>query len=88
MARDPFKDMPREINEPARGSFVIAPNDGADLPTAIRRLTIGGVAGAVAWRDADGASHLTDVLPLGTYQIRAHRILATGTTATGLTGWI
>lgn len=88
MAREPFKDMPRNISEPARGAFVVTPNDGADLPTAIRWLTIGTAGGTVSWVDRDGVVHTTGPLPLGTYPMQAHRILATGTTATGLTGWI
>lgn len=88
MARDPFKDISRDICEPARGSFVVTPNDGADLPAAIRWLTIGTASGTVSWMDRDGVTHNTGPLPLGTYALQAHRILATGTTATGLTGWI
>lgn len=88
MARDPFKDHSHNINESARGSFVITPNDGADLASAIRQITIGTTGGTITWLDEAGASHATGPLPLGTYPIRAHRIMSTGTSATGLTGWI
>lgn len=88
MARDPFKDFPHDITEAYRGSFAVTPNDAADLPVAIRALTIGTASGTVAWLDKDGTPHATGPLPLGTYQMQAHRILAAGTTATGLTGWI
>lgn len=88
MARDPLKDMPRNINEPPKGSFVVTPNDGVDLPSAIRQITIGTAAGTIAWVNENGEAQATGPLPLGTYPIRAHRILATGTSATGLTGWV
>ncbi len=88
MARDLFKDMPRNINEPARGAFAITPNDGVDLAQAIRAITIGTAAGTIAFDDENGITHTTGPLPLGTYYLKAHRIRAGGTTATGLTGWV
>lgn len=88
MARDQFKDHSRNINESARGSFVITPHDTNELPQAIRQITIGTAAGTIAWKDKDGNSHATGPLPVGTYPMQAHLILATGTTATGLTGWV
>lgn len=88
MARNPLRDMPRNINEPPKGSFVITPNDGADLIVAIRQITIGSASGTIAWLNEHGEAQATGPLPVGTYPIAAHRILATGTTATGLTGWV
>lgn len=88
MARDPFRDMPRNINEAPYGSFVITPNDGADLPTAIRQITIGTAGGTIRWWNEYNEEQNTGPLPVGTYPMAAHRILATGTTATGLTGWV
>jgi len=88
MARNPFKDMPKSINEPARGAFAITPDDNNDLVSAIRQITIGTAAGTVSFVDGEGATHTTGPLPVGTYPLQAHRIRATGTTATGLTGWI
>lgn len=71
----------------ANGSLAITPSDGADLATRIRAITIGGDAGTIAWVGWDGASNTTNSLPVGTHVMLARRILATGTTATGLTGW-
>jgi hypothetical protein len=70
------------------GSFVIVPGNANDLPTAVRWITIGTTAGTIRWRDVNGNVQDTDVLPLGTYPIQAHRVQVTGTTAVGLTGWI
>lgn len=71
----------------ANGSLAITPSDETDLATRIRALTIGGDAGTLAWIGWDGATYATNSLPAGTYAMFATRILATGTTATGLTGW-
>ena len=86
--------MPRKFNAylqssnaPAIASFVVTPSDSVDLPDAIRAVTISG-AGTLAWRGPDGVTNHTAALPAGTYTISADRILATGTTATGITGWV
>lgn len=86
--------MPRKFNTylqssngPAIASFVVTPSDTTDLPDAIRAVTIGG-AGTLAWRGPDGETNHTAALPVGTYTISADRILANGTTATAITGWV
>ena len=83
MAIDPFPLLGSVSQE----SFVITPSDTVDLPLAIRQLTIGTAGGTVRWQNARGTTEDTGPLPVGTYLMAAHRILATGTTATGLTGW-
>ena len=86
--------MPRKFNSylqssgsPAIGSHPVTPADDADLPDAIRAVTIGG-AGTLAWRGSDGQIYQTAELPVGTYPLSADRILAAGTTATDITGWV
>jgi hypothetical protein len=88
MAIDPFRPDHIAATHPAIGAFAITPSDGADLALAIRQITIGTAGGILVWRGIDGVSQTTGPLPLGTYPIAAHRIMATGTTATGLTGWV
>lgn len=67
--------------------FAITPDDNADLSDHIRALTINasGVVAYVAW---DGTACTTGTLPAGTYPLLAKRVKSTGTTATGLTGWV
>ena len=84
---DPFKSMARPLNGPAIGSINVTPSDGTNLATPIRAITLA-VGGTLAWINSDGLSQATAALPAGTYPLLATRILATGTTATGLTGWI
>lgn len=85
----PFKDIVLGINSPAIGGFAITPSDTADLSSEVRSVTIGTAAGVLKYISSrDGKTYTTGSLPVGTYPMFASRILATGTTATGLTGWI
>lgn len=87
MARDPFLYHHVPVTGPALGSIVITPSDSTDLPTHIRAVTLAS-GGTLSWQDRHGAAHVTAELPAGTYPLLARRILATGTTATGITGWV
>ncbi|MDF3606139.1 hypothetical protein PE067_08360 [Paracoccus sp. DMF-8] len=87
MPNDRFAAHLMGVNGPAIGSFVVTPSDSADLPEVVRAVTIGG-GGSLAWRGRDGADYVTAALPAGTYPVSAVRILATGTTATLITGWV
>lgn len=80
--------FPSGSTEPAAGAFAITPNDGADLTQRIRCLTIGTAGGAVSYVGWDGTTYTTGPLPIGSYPLYAKRIRSTGTTATGLTGWV
>ena len=44
--------------------------------------------GTLSWVSTDNTVQTTAALPPGTYPLLARRIRATGTTATGLTGWV
>lgn len=84
---DRFATLARGVSAPAVGSFAIMPSDAADLAQPVRAVTIS-APGVLAWHDADGVAQITGTLPQGTYPMFCRRILATGTTATGLTGWV
>lgn len=71
----------------ALGAMAIVASDSTDLPEEIRAVTLGG-AGVLKYVGSDGATYTTGELPVGTYAMFARRILATGTTATKITGWI
>lgn len=72
---------------PAVASFEVTPSDATTFPRAVRAVTIN-AGGTLAWRGDDGQVNQTGPLPAGTYPLSADRILATGTTATGITGWV
>jgi len=84
---DQFENQARPIDGPALGAFVIVPSNSTDLVSPIRAVTIS-AAGTLAWHDSVGVAQATADLPPGTYPMFARRILVTGTTATGLTGWV
>ena len=86
MAR-PFSSYDAGAVGPAIRAFAITPADGSDLTDDIRAVTLngGGTLSYVGW---DGATYTTAALPAGTYPVQARRIRATGTTATGITGWV
>lgn len=85
---DGFSQANTTIESAAIGAFAVAPSDGANLPQKIRQLTIGGGAGVVVYDGWDGVTYTTGTLPVGSYPMLAQRIRLTGTTATGLTGWM
>lgn len=87
MALNPLHMHGNSATGPALASFAITPNDSTDLTVNIRAVTIN-AGGTLSWVDLSGAVQTTAALPAGTYPLFARRIRATGTTATGLTGWV
>jgi len=86
---DPFRAHTVGTSGPAIGALAITPSDSTDLSQAVRAITIGGNGGTLRFISSrDGQTYTTGQLPSGTYPLCARRILAAGTTATGLTGWI
>lgn len=85
---DPFASHAQSLNGPVTGGFDITPDDGADLATLPRALMVSTV-GEVAVIFADGSSvTLPGLTPGVIYPLRAARVMATGTTATGLKGLV
>lgn len=81
---DSFKDQARGLASPAFDAAEIVPDDGSDLPHVSRALYIGG-AGTVRLRMASGDEVTFSGLAAGiVYPFRAARVMATGTTATGI----
>ncbi|MEQ1761568.1 MAG: hypothetical protein ABL984_00345 [Pyrinomonadaceae bacterium] len=71
---------------PITKPFAITPSDSVDLATGTRAIYVG-VAGNVAFMLLDGVS-VTVALAAGWHPIAPKRVLATGTTATGILGGI
>lgn len=72
----------------AFGAIAVTPSNNTDLSDYIRAVTIGTAGGVIVYDGWDGVTYTTGPLPVGTYPMLARRIRATGTTATGLTGWV
>lgn len=72
---------------PADNAVAITPNDGADLATTTRAFYIGGAGNVAVILARDSASVTLTALAVGVvHPLRVKRVLATGTTATGIVG--
>lgn len=70
---------------PADFGFEITPSDSEDLAIITRSVFAAG-GGVIKWQNAGGVEQHTTILDGERVPIKARRILATGTTATGLEG--
>jgi hypothetical protein len=68
----------------AEDYFPITPNDAADLSVDTREIVVA-VGGNLALMKVDGTTVVL-TLPAGRFAFRVRRVLATGTTASGITG--
>ncbi|WP_323764780.1 spike base protein, RCAP_Rcc01079 family [Marinovum sp.] len=85
---DPFASHAQSLNGPVTGGFDITPDDATDLTTLPRGLMVS-TTGDVAVTFADGSSLVLPGLTPGViYPLRTARVLASGTTATGLKGLV
>ena len=73
---------------PATGVQPVTPSDTVDIPLC-RALSIatGGDIQIISVQDRIAGSTSTVTLPAGLWPVQAHRVYATGTTATGISAW-
>lgn len=84
---DLYQGMGADLLSPAQNLRAIAPNDTTDLPFATKAIYVGvtGNITVTAVGQAGAAGVLLTAVPAGSVlDIRAQRVWATGTTATGL----
>lgn len=72
---------------PLSSAFEIIPNDGVDLVQVTRQIRVTGEGGNLAAVWADGQTRIMPVFVGDVLDWRLVRVLATGTTATGLWGF-
>lgn len=84
---DQFASLAPGLSSPAADVFPITPNDGADLSNTTRAIRAAG-AGNVVLITLSGQQRTCAFAAGETRPIRATRVLATGTTATGLEGMV
>jgi|TARA_B110000908_G_scaffold163200_1_gene209524 hypothetical protein len=85
---DKFSEYTSGLSSPIFGGFDITPDDATDLVSLTRAIILEG-AGDVAVILKNGDAITLPVLAVGViYPVRVARVLATGTTATGLKGLI
>jgi hypothetical protein len=83
---DQFESFASHPTGPAIGGADVVPDDGTDLPTLPRALMVSGSGDvAVVFRDGSQMT-LPGLVPGVIYPVRVMRVLATGTSATGIKG--
>jgi hypothetical protein len=75
------------LTAPLIGAFLITPDDSQNLPSTTRQLRVSGTGGQVSVVWLDGTSTIEPVVTGDVFDWRIVRVLATGTTATGLRGY-
>lgn len=85
MAYDPFANATTGLQSPATIIEEIIPDDSADLGIATRAINVmeSGVVRLITIDDVEGDVF---IVAGSTFPVRARRVLATGTTATGIRG--
>jgi hypothetical protein len=83
---DPYADHIPATDGPLVGGFAVTPA-AADLPVVTRALMVGGAGDiAVVLRNGDQIT-VPGLQPGAVYPLRVARVLAAGTTATGIVGF-
>ena len=81
---DRYEDFTPSLVSPAEDGATVVPSDGADLPQVTRALYVG-QGGTLAVQLASGAQVALSGVPGGALlPLRARRVRATGTTASGI----
>lgn len=85
MPFDPYDDHKTALDSPAQHIEVVTPNDSSDLVRTTRAINASG-SGTIRLRTLDGSEGDLYVVAGTVMPIRAIRVYATGTTATGIRG--
>ncbi|MGR3540294.1 MAG: spike base protein, RCAP_Rcc01079 family [Hasllibacter sp.] len=83
MPTDPFTARAQSLESPATHLEEVSPSDAGDLARVSRAFNVDG-AGAIRVTTLEGQTGTVHVPSGGTIAIRATRVWATGTTATGI----
>ena len=83
MPQDKFADHSSGLESPATHVFDVTPDDTTDLISVSRALNVA-TSGSVRLTSSDGSIATVHVAAGVAFPIRASRIWATGTTATGI----
>ena len=89
-AVDPFSAYAPEATNPADDAFPNTPSDTTDLPVMTRalRVSLTGTGGTVRVVTRAGATRDLPIAAGEQWDVRVSRVLATGTTATGIWGFV
>ena len=84
---DDFQDRQPGLEAPASGAFDLTPNDGADLATFTRFIHVGSAGNLNVILAGDTSAVTLTNVQVGYHPLRIKRLMSTGTTASGLTGF-
>ncbi len=83
---DPFKGHRPGLSSPVASGVEVTPSDTAPLP-AVTRALYSGTGGDIVVRLASGDTiKLVETTPGSIYPLRVDRVMASGTTASGIVG--
>jgi len=80
---DPFSNFRGGLESPASYLSAVTPSDSSDLPSACRALNVA-TSGTVSVTTVGGTTATVYMAAGVAFPVRARRILATDTTATGI----
>lgn len=86
MSEDKFHNYPETLESPLSDGFDVVPSDSNDLPKVTRAITAQ-IGGTVRITTLKGTVVNTAIASGGMLPVRATRVHATGTLATGLAGF-
>jgi len=80
---DNFENFPTSLDSPAKGILEVTPSDGTDLTISSRALAVA-EEGTVKVTMVNGTVGTITIVPGAPFAVRATRVWATGTSATGI----
>ena len=84
---DLFSDHATGLDSPAANGHAITPDDNLDLENVTRFIYVGSTGDISIILANDDAPITIPAAPAGYHPLRIKRVLATGTTATGIVGF-
>jgi len=84
---DPYKDFQGGLSAPAANIYDITPSNTADLTISVRAISVL-TSGTVKITAVGGTTGTVYVVAGAPFPIRAQRVWASDTTATGITGLV
>lgn len=85
---DMFNSYQPGLSSPVQGGFDITPSNGTDLAQVTRAVMVAGPGDLTVTLKNGDTITLPGLTPGVIYPVRAARVFATGTTATGVKGLI
>lgn len=83
---DDFATHHSGLTSPARAAFAVTPSDAADLPQPTRAVYVAGAGDLRVTMVSGDVVTFAAVQPGLVYPLRVARVMASGTTATGILG--